>query len=115
MTQLMDVQSSDLSNLQRLQQQDVVKDVPSWLVDLRRAGMARFDQVGFPTTKQEEWRFTNVAPIAQKAKEFRLAGRDEITGAQDALRQHTFGKDASTEIVFVNGHYRPDLSKVARL
>jgi Fe-S cluster assembly protein SufD len=77
--------------------------------------MARFDQVGFPTTKQEEWRFTNVAPISQKAKEFRLAGREEIAGADEVLRRHTFGKDASTEVVFVNGHYRPDLSKLGRL
>lgn len=115
MTQLMDPKSADLSHLQRLQTQDTVKGDPSWLVELRRAGMARFDKVGFPTAKQEEWRFTNVAPIAQKAKEFRLATRDDERGAQESLAQHSFDKDAATEIVFVNGHYRPEISKLGRL
>src|SRR5690349_18387603 len=36
-----------------------------WLEQLRQEGIDRFDEVGFPSTKQEEWRFTNVAPIAK--------------------------------------------------
>ncbi len=32
---------------------------------LRRAGFERFAELGFPTTHNEEWRFTNVAPIAR--------------------------------------------------
>ena len=32
---------------------------------LREGGLSRFRELGFPTTKQEEWRFTNVAPIAK--------------------------------------------------
>ena len=38
---------------------------PAWMFPLRRAGMARFAELGFPTTREEDWRFTNVAPIAQ--------------------------------------------------
>src|SRR5208337_1326790 len=37
---------------------------PSWLHEIRRAAMAGFAEKGFPTTRQEEWRNTNVAPIA---------------------------------------------------
>ena len=42
-----------------------------WLRKLRRDAFARFCEVGFPTTHDEDWRFTNVAPIAQTP--FRLA------------------------------------------
>ena len=31
---------------------------------LRRRAMARFSELGFPTVSQEDWRFTNTAPIA---------------------------------------------------
>jgi Fe-S cluster assembly protein SufD len=36
-----------------------------WLQDLREAAFQRFASLGFPTTHDEEWRFTNVAPIAR--------------------------------------------------
>ena len=38
---------------------------PSWLYPFRKAGIARFAELGFPTLKDEDWRFTNVAPIAK--------------------------------------------------
>ena len=38
---------------------------PAWLRDLREQAIARFAASGFPTTRQEQWRFTNVAPIAE--------------------------------------------------
>src|SRR5438552_18329006 len=38
---------------------------PPWLFPLRKADIARFAELGFPTTRHEDWRFTNVAPIAQ--------------------------------------------------
>jgi Fe-S cluster assembly protein SufD len=37
---------------------------PSWLHEIRRAAIESFAEKGFPTTRQEEWRNTNVAPIA---------------------------------------------------
>ncbi|HEY4131184.1 MAG TPA: hypothetical protein VGM50_11240, partial [Gemmatimonadaceae bacterium] len=33
---------------------------------LRRAGFERFAALGFPTTKNEDWHFTSVAPIAEQ-------------------------------------------------
>jgi Fe-S cluster assembly protein SufD len=44
-----------------------------WLQDLRHAAFQRFTELGFPTTHDEEWRFTNVAPIART--NFVQAGR----------------------------------------
>jgi Fe-S cluster assembly protein SufD len=37
----------------------------TWVQALREAAFQRFQETGFPTTHDEEWRFTNVAPIAK--------------------------------------------------
>ena len=41
------------------------KPAAPWVQALREAAFRRFAEVGFPTTKNEEWRFTNVGPIAR--------------------------------------------------
>lgn len=88
-------------------------DTTAWLDELRHAGIARFEAVGFPSTKEEEWRFTNVAPIARIP--FDLADRTVGETARRAARQYSFGRDAAAELVFVNGHYAPELSRIDRL
>ena len=82
---------------------------PAWVCPLRKAGMARFAELGFPTLKQEDWRFTNVAPIAK------LPFRPVLEAAQDGLTREaiagfTFGRLAASRLVFINGHYAPELS-----
>jgi Fe-S cluster assembly protein SufD len=42
-------------------------DVPDWWRALQERAIARFAATGFPTTRQEEWRFTSVAPILETA------------------------------------------------
>lgn len=37
-----------------------------WVQALRDAAFQRFSELGFPTTRNEEWRFTNVSPIARE-------------------------------------------------
>ena len=39
--------------------------VAPWMQQLREYAFQRFAETGFPTTHDEEWRFTNVAPIAR--------------------------------------------------
>ena len=41
------------------------RDQPKWLLPLRKAGIASFAELGFPTLHDEDWRFTNVAPLAK--------------------------------------------------
>ena len=47
-----------------------------WLQALRERAFARFSELGFPTTHEEEWRFTNVSPIARTT--FRSVGCDRL-------------------------------------
>jgi MFS family permease len=38
---------------------------PPWVVPLRHAAIARFAELGFPTTRNEDWKYTDVSSIAQ--------------------------------------------------
>jgi Fe-S cluster assembly protein SufD len=82
---------------------------PSWLFPLRKAGIARFAELGFPTLKHEDWRFTNVAPLARLPfKPIFDAGRDGVTS--EALARFPFAGLPGSRLVFVNGHYCAELS-----
>ncbi|HEX4194403.1 MAG TPA: hypothetical protein VHY80_14950, partial [Stellaceae bacterium] len=37
------------------------------LADKRREAFARFETLGFPTRRDEAWRFTNLRPLQEKA------------------------------------------------
>ena len=83
---------------------------PRWLRDLRDAGFARFSSVGFPTTRDEDWRFTSVAPIARTP--FALpSGKRHHVGALAELSLAV----AAARLVFVDGRYAPALSSIAGL
>jgi Fe-S cluster assembly protein SufD len=84
---------------------------PRWLQDLRERGASRFSALGFPTVRDEEWRFTNIAPIANT--DFRLADPDVAFGAEqlDSLLY----ADARFRLVVVNGRLRPELSRLQGL
>jgi Fe-S cluster assembly protein SufD len=84
---------------------------PAWLAKLRQDGFDRFTAQGFPTTRQEEWRFTNVAPIAEG--QFQLAPRVAIDKAAiAALGLQAPGLD---QAVVVNGRFDPGLSSLGSL
>ena len=84
---------------------------PAWLPGLRRAAIDRFAEVGFPTSRDEEWRFTPVGPIAQA--EFRPAGVGAVT--REALAPFLFGHAEWPQLVFVNGKFTPELSVIPPL
>ncbi|MEY2428620.1 MAG: Fe-S cluster assembly protein SufD [Verrucomicrobiota bacterium] len=82
---------------------------PSWLFPLRKAGMARFAELGFPTLRDEDWRFTNVAPIAKLPfKPIFQAITESLTPG--TVSRFTFGSLPANRLVFLNGHYSADLS-----
>ena len=86
----------------------VAGDGQGWLRPLRRAAIARFAEVGFPTTRDEDWRFTNVAPIAETP--FRLAEPSRTAVAPGDLEPFSIPGLAGPRLVFINGRYAPALS-----
>src|SRR5208282_6776105 len=75
---------------------------PKWLLPVRKASLAGFAELGFPKLSDEDWRFTNVAPIAQLP--FTLAREAVVNGAEtQALDAAAFTKLPGNRLVFVNG------------
>lgn len=88
-------------------------DGPSWMKELRQAGIASFTSLGFPTTKHEEWKYTNVEPVVSRP--FGLAnGEVKSLGGTDFLSLAFVESDAP-RLVFLNGVYAATLSSTRSL
>ena len=85
---------------------------PRWLQDLRDRGAARFSALGFPTVRDEEWRFTNISPIANS--EFAPANGHGPRLKEDFVSEFLYG-NAPSRVVVVNGRFAPELSHVEGL
>jgi Fe-S cluster assembly protein SufD len=78
---------------------------PTWIAARRQAGAARFEAMGFPTRRDEEWKYTDVRAISQthfalaENAEFSPAGAAALTLPIDAYR-----------LTFVDGVFSTALS-----
>jgi len=89
------------------------RGTPSWLDSIRQCAFQRFQALGFPTTKNEDWHFTSVAPIVEAAYPPRTAPGGDVKPAD--LAPFTFGASDWPTIVFVNGVFAPALSSLDAL
>ena len=82
---------------------------PQAVETMRQAGLAQFEKVGFPNTRQEEWRKTNVAPIAR--------GEFVYPKPHGLNERHLdpFRIPDCVELVFVNGQFDRKLSNLGSL
>ncbi|MGB4781421.1 Fe-S cluster assembly protein SufD [Candidatus Methylomirabilis sp.] len=84
-----------------------------WINQIRKAAFGRFVELGFPTTRLEDWKYTNVAPIVKTS--FTRDGRAWRTLPVEPLEPFTLEEVACAQLVFVNGHYSSDLSSLEKL
>ena len=98
------------ATLQEIEMQSAgtTAELPDWLEPVCRAARERFRATGFPTSRDEEWRFTPVGPIA-KASWRPAPPAAAVT--QDQLKEFEFGHPDWNTLVFVNGSYRKELSR----
>jgi Fe-S cluster assembly protein SufD len=87
--------------------------VPEWLSKLRTEGMQAFAEMGFPTTRLEDWKYCNVAPIA--GVRFRSAALELNDRIREWVEEISFTETGGTRLVFVNGHYVEELSTFGEL
>jgi Fe-S cluster assembly protein SufD len=80
---------------------------PAWLQETRRAAIGRFAEVGFPTTRDEDWKYTSVAPIAEGA--FAPDG-NEPADVPPAVVEAGLGTPGWSRLVLVNGRSATPLS-----
>jgi len=85
---------------------------PVWLRELREGAIARFSELGFPTMKQEAWRFTSIAPIAETRFTPAHTAHSPLPTPAEIERRCV---GAGPRVVFVDGRHAPTLSTSADL
>jgi Fe-S cluster assembly protein SufD len=83
------------------------------ITSIRQDAARRFAELGFPTTRDEEWRFTNVSSIAKT--QFSAAPSDLNAREVAQFDQSLFPNEGGLRLVFINGRYSPDHSSCQKL
>ncbi|MCG3178136.1 MAG: FeS cluster assembly protein SufD [Phycisphaerae bacterium] len=113
MTDVIDIQDTYAESFARLSARRG-RSGPAWVQALREAGLEHFRRVGFPTLRDEDWRFTNVKPIAQTP--FVLPEPPAGKLGADALQPLLIaGLQPAARLVFVDGCYSTELSDTSAL
>jgi Fe-S cluster assembly protein SufD len=79
---------------------------------LRQKALEAFNELPLPTTKDEEWRYTNISPVLKH--NFSIANK-KTNISKELLRKHHFDELKSHQLVFVNGHFSAGNSKLNKL
>ena len=81
-----------------------------WLQQTREQAFARFTELGFPTARDEDWKYTRVTPVAKRA--FR-----PLAPNAEARERHSrsLPKLVGHRLVFVDGHFQAQLSETSAL
>lgn len=86
----------------------------SWVLAARQSAFERFATHGFPTQREEEWKYTDVSVIGRRAS----LAPDNIPpdpSHEAKLLAWTLLDEGIHLMVFVNGHYAPGLSMIGEL
>lgn len=82
-----------------------------WLRQAREDAIERFSRSGFPTRQDEEWKYTNIAPIAEGR--FSVMPPPSSTHLAGVVRAHAL--PGTHLLVFVNGLLEPTLCRIGKL
>ena len=83
-----------------------------WLELVRGSAMDRFEQLGFPSVRDEEWKYTNLATLAKERFVPIISGNQLGTGN---VSRFAYPETDGAHLVVVNGFLREDLSTITAL
>lgn len=83
-----------------------------WLRKIRRAQFEKFLLTGFPSQRDEEWKYTCLDDLASHVFSLPTPSKSELSMEQ-IVKLYLPGPHH--RLVFINGHYRSDLSKILEL
>ena len=86
---------------------------PAWLKELRTEGIRTFADLGFPTTRIEDWKYTNITPIT--SVQFEPASYEYNSEVARKFENSAFQNLGCSRLVFVNGHFSRELSWIEDL
>ena len=85
-----------------------------WVERMRRLALEQFAERGFPSPHEEDWKYTNVEPIARH--QFKTRPRAIPSVSAEEVARLSFGERGSTHLlVFVDGVFAPALSRLGAL
>ena len=83
---------------------------PAWISQARESAIAQFERLGFPTTRNEQWRFTSIAPIAERTFTRPQNSVVKVSGKQSAPLSSPVA-----HVVCLNGRFAAGLSQLDKL
>ncbi len=86
--------------------------VDTHLKAIRDEAFNQFSRTGIPTVKHEEWKYTQINEFFSKDYRFTTDLKEQFFTAQDLEALQIPGTSEANVIVFVNGHYHPELSTI---
>ncbi len=89
---------------------ETLVQAPAWVKERREHAAQRFAAVGFPTTRHEDWRFTNVSPIAEAKFPLAESGFKQAAGLVASVNV-----PGAVRLAIVNGEFVPALSDLSTL
>ena len=111
MSQALAEQDQYLSDFERFEERGAAT---AWVQSIRREAISRFAALGFPSTKDEEWKYTNVAPILRIPFKPAAAESNGLTTVE-ALERTISISLPPERLVFIDGRYSKELSSRRRL
>lgn len=78
---------------------------------IRKDAISKFAELTFPTQKDEEWKYTNISPLF--SYDF-IAGK-KLQVEKKIIDKFLFDELEHSLMVFVNGYYAPELSRIEGL
>lgn len=86
----------------------------SGLHEIRKKSLMKFEEIDFPTLKNEEWRYTNVAPIIQ-SNFIPSVNQSETIVDESEIEKFIFDDFEFHKLIFINGQFSKELSNIGEL
>lgn len=80
--------------------------------NLRKEAIDKFTELDFPSTKDEEWKYTSIAPLL---KHNFIPGLDKKNITKEQVSKFLFDELESNVVVVINGHYSEELTSLNKL
>src|SRR3954471_9900528 len=101
-----------LDTIKERYQQLQASNGSSELTPIERNAFNAFNTMGIPTVKHEEWKYTRISGLFNKAYEFAPGKTLSVLSAKDLEPFRLPGSQEANELVFVNGQYAASLSNI---
>lgn len=95
-----------LSNF-KLMEATLNRQIPLGQHEIRRNAISQFAEIGFPTLRNEAWRFTNISAVAKGR--FKAAA-NQVAVSKDFLKESLLAELSGNRLLFMNGNFVPALS-----